>query len=111
MEVARRRDEEVVLERLSEEVLEGLRRAGILRSSDRLLVKEVQVLDPAYVIHDHHRRDVLPGILRSLRESGILSVGRFGAWEYGSMESALRQGREAAFEMEAAEGRAAGGKP
>jgi len=110
VEVARRRDEHVVLEKLSDEVMAGLRRAGILRSSDRLLVQDVQVLDPAYVIHDHYRRDVLPGILQSLQDSGILSVGRFGAWEYGSMESALRQGQEAAFEMEAAEGRVAGGK-
>ena len=42
----------------------------------------------------------LPGILQQLARYGILSTGRFGAWEYGSMGSAIRQGREAALSLE-----------
>jgi len=97
VEVARRRDEPWEEEPLRESVLEGLRRAGILRPSDRIVAEETLVLDPAYVIYDPFRRDALPGILRVLEQHGIFPVGRFGAWEYGSMESALRQGREAAL--------------
>ena len=110
VEVARRRDEPVDQEALQEEVLEGLRRAGILRRSDRVLVRETVVLEPAYVIHDHFRREALPGILKRLEEQEIFSIGRFGAWEYGTMESALRQGRETALRLSPAGRRVAGGE-
>jgi hypothetical protein len=39
---------------------------------------------------------VLPVILRALERYDVVSTGRYGAWGYGSMETALRQGREAA---------------
>ena len=101
VEVARRRDEVVDRPTLRDEVLEALQHAGILRAADRILVEEMRILDPAYVLYDHYRIQVLPRILRSLERYGIVSTGRFGAWEYGSMESALRQGREAALRRRA----------
>jgi hypothetical protein len=96
VEVARSRAEAADPQKIEEEVLDGLRRARILRRTDRVVAREVLVLDPAYVIYDHFRRDSLPGILEVLERHEIFSTGRFGAWEYGSMESAMRQGREAA---------------
>jgi protoporphyrinogen oxidase len=109
VEVARRRDEPLDAARLEEECLEGLRRAGILRSGDRIVAREILTLDPAYVIYDHFRRDALPAIHRILEAYGVISTGRFGAWEYGSMESALKQGREAALQVRDPGRRAAGG--
>ena len=50
----------------------------------------------AYVLYDRHRAKVLPGILRELESRGVHSIGRYGAWEYGTMEDALWQGRETA---------------
>jgi protoporphyrinogen oxidase len=110
VEVARRRDEPLDEERIMEEVREGLERAGILRASDKILAREVLILDPAYVIYDHFRRQALPGILQELKRHEILSTGRFGAWEYGSMESAMKQGREAALMLATPGRRAAGGR-
>ena len=96
VEVARRRDERLDVATLRGEVLEGLQRARILKPSDRLVAEEVRILDPAYVIHDRERRQALPDVLAALARHDIISTGRYGAWEYGSMESALRQGRDAA---------------
>ena len=110
VEVARRRDEPLQEEALVEEVLEALGRAGILRSEDRIVTREVLVLDPAYVIYDHFRQQALPSILGILERYGVISTGRFGAWEYGSMESALRQGREAAGRLLEGERASAGGR-
>jgi len=110
VEVARRRDEGFDPADLGEEILDGLRRARILRRRDRVVARELQVLDPAYVVYDHFRRQALPAVQRSLTRWGIYSTGRFGAWEYGSMESALRQGREIANRLEDLSPRAAGGK-
>ena len=50
----------------------------------------------AYVIHDRHRRALLPEASAYLQRNGILSVGRYGAWEYSAMEDALWEGRQAA---------------
>ena len=110
VEVARRRDEAFDEAQLVEEAMEGLRRASILRPSDRILAREVLVLDPAYVLYDHFREKALPSIHRILERYGVISTGRFGAWEYGSMESALRQGKEAAARLTQETRRVAGGK-
>ena len=110
VEVARRRDEAVDEAALVTQTLEGLKRASILRPSDRIVTREVVVLDPAYVVYDHFRQRALPSILRILERYGVISTGRFGAWEYGSMESALTQGRDAAARLMEEEKRVAGGR-
>jgi len=110
VEMARRRDEPLDAQALEQEAMEGLRRAGILRREDKILARELLVLDPAYVIYDHFRRQALPSILRILERYGVISTGRFGAWEYGSMESAMKQGREAAERLGEDELRSAGGR-
>jgi protoporphyrinogen oxidase len=110
VEVARRRDEPLEKEALVEEVLEALKRVEILRKGDRIVAREVLVLDPAYVVYDHFRQQALPSILRILERYGVISTGRFGAWEYGSMESALRQGRDAAERLLGGEKARAGGR-
>jgi protoporphyrinogen oxidase len=90
------RDEPYDENRVVEETIDDLRRAGILRRADRIVYRRVGVLDPAYVIYDRHRSRVLPGVLRALEDLGIRSTGRFGAWEYNSMEGAMKAGIEAA---------------
>jgi protoporphyrinogen oxidase len=80
---------------------DDLRRAGILRARDRVVFARVGVLDPAYVLYDRHRARHVPRVLETLREHGIDSTGRFGAWEYSSMEGAMRAGAEAAERLRA----------
>lgn len=75
---------------------DDLRRAGLLRPADRVVFRRVGVLDPAYVLYDRHRARTLPGILAALEAQGIRSTGRFGAWEYNSMEGAMQAGIAAA---------------
>lgn len=76
--------------------LAGLRKAGILRPDDRIVSRKMLVIDPAYVIHDRYRRVALPAIFEALEKEHIYSMGRFGGWEYSSMEDALRHGMEMA---------------
>lgn len=92
VEVAASRDDTIDLVQLREEVREGLLRARVIRPSDRIVAEDIRVLDPAYVLHDHYRRQVLAGILEILAQHGVDSTGRYGGWGYGSMESALQQG-------------------
>jgi protoporphyrinogen oxidase len=53
-------------------------------------------IDCAYVIFDEARRQALPKILGYLERQGIYSIGRYGAWGYGSMSDALIEGRHSA---------------
>lgn len=80
----------------------GLRRAGILREDDRIVARKMFVINPAYVIYDRDRRVALPAIFEVLEQHGIFSLGRFGGWEYSSMEDAMRQGMEIAERLQGA---------
>jgi protoporphyrinogen oxidase len=55
-------------------------------------------IDWAYVIFDHAYYAALELIRPFLAEARIFSTGRYGGWQYGSMEDALLQGRAAARE-------------
>ncbi|MBD3243995.1 MAG: NAD(P)-binding protein [Chitinivibrionales bacterium] len=71
-------------------------RMGIIDSADRVVAEKTIDIPYAYVHFDAHRSDALGEIGAYLRSQGIASVGRFGAWEYSSMEDAYMQGVEAA---------------
>jgi protoporphyrinogen oxidase len=88
-------DEAEVVDR----AIADLRRAGILWRGDRVVYRRVGVLDPAYVIYDRFRAAHLPRVLQALRGLGIHSAGRFGAWEYNSMEGAIRAGIDLAARL------------
>lgn len=90
------RDEPFDPEEVTERAVEDLRRAGILWKGDRLIYRRVSVLDPAYVIYDRFRARSLPAAHRALNDAGIISAGRFGAWEYSSMEGAIQSGMDLA---------------
>ena len=84
-----------------EACLAGLRRAGILRPDDRIVARKMFVINPAYVIYDRDRRVALPAIFDVLEKERIFSLGRFGGWEYSSMEDALRHGKQVAERLTA----------
>lgn len=86
-------------ERVIQLVRDGLQTAGILRADDRLTLQEVVQIPYAYVVFDHLRQRLLPSILGTLRRLGIVSLGRYGAWEHSSMEDAVWQGKCAAESM------------
>jgi protoporphyrinogen oxidase len=74
----------------------GLERAGLLGRGEEPAVVDLVHVPYAYVLYDRHRSRVLPGLLGELEARGVHSIGRYGSWEYGTMEDALRQGMETA---------------
>ncbi len=74
----------------------GLERAGLLGRGEEPAVVDFVHVPYAYVLYDRDRAKLLPGILRELESRGVHSIGRYGAWEYGTMEDALWQGAETA---------------
>jgi protoporphyrinogen oxidase len=83
-------------ERALEGVLPGLKELGLLKSERDLEFWRLRTIDYAYVIYDHNYRAALDVIEPFLAKQHIISSGRYGAWNYSSMEDALLMGQRAA---------------
>lgn len=99
VEMAARPGEPWDEEQLFEQARDGLVRAGLLGKTDRIVTRATFYIDPAYVIYDEHRREVLPKLIEELGSWGIHSVGRYGGWYYNSMEDSLSDGRALALQI------------
>jgi len=69
--------------------------AGLLEE-EALRVRRVAVLDPAYVVFDHHRRQAVALLRDFLRQRGVTLAGRWAEWKYSAMEDAVLDGMRAA---------------
>jgi protoporphyrinogen oxidase len=87
---------EPVLERLVPEVAAGLCELSFISRAEDIAFVRLRKLDHAYVIYDHAHAEALATIQAFLDSERLVSTGRYGGWNYSSMEDALVFGREAA---------------
>lgn len=81
---------------LGRHALQKLTELGWIQN-ERQVVSRVDLdLPNAYVLYDGDRDAAVSGLLAYFEKNGVHSVGRYGRWEYGSMESAMEQGITAA---------------
>jgi protoporphyrinogen oxidase len=59
-------------------------------------VRRVTVIDPAYVVFDHPRREAVALLRAFLRDRGVTLAGRWAEWKYSAMEDAILDGMRAA---------------
>jgi protoporphyrinogen oxidase len=64
---------------------------GMLDPS-RVRVRVMTVMDPAYVVFDHHRRRAVSELRGYLTERGVRIAGRWAEWKYSAMEDAILDG-------------------
>ncbi len=76
--------------------IEALKKCGILKKRDRILVKDYNTIEYAYVIFDKFHKKMLLEIIKFLQKKHIISAGRYGGWTYSSMEDSIIQGRQIA---------------
>lgn len=80
-----------------EACLQRLEKLGLVTGiKANLLFAQRQIVDPAYVIHDHYRAQYLPDILGYLFALGLIPAGRFGLWGYHWMHESISSGKKAA---------------
>jgi len=65
-------------------------------SEDDVVVSSVEDMDYAYVTYDKARRKNVELVQEYLKHVGVISTGRYGAWEYSTMETAILQGKQSA---------------
>lgn len=75
-------------------VIKNLQKMKIIKKQSDVLFVKPKFIKYAYVIYDHNYARVVPFLHKFLNEYGIFSIGRYGAWNYSSMEDALIMGRE-----------------
>src|SRR3954451_1414073 len=66
------------VESLIEPTLDGLRRMGVLREEDRIVVAEARLARYANIIYDTDRAPALAVIEPYLADLGIVTCGRYG---------------------------------
>jgi protoporphyrinogen oxidase len=76
----------------------GLREMKLVDSDHAVRFARLRTIEHAYVVFDSEYEPALAVIRPFLRASGIVSAGRYGGWNYSSMEDALLFGRDAARE-------------
>jgi protoporphyrinogen oxidase len=79
-----------------EPVIADLRRCGILRDSDKILLKHAMHLRYANVIFDLDRTAALATVHGFLKDVGIEPAGRYGEWGYLWTDEAFMSGERAA---------------
>ncbi|EYF04015.1 amine oxidase, putative [Chondromyces apiculatus DSM 436] len=86
------------MEKLLPEVSSGLTEMGLIDGPSVVRFARLRRIDHAYVVFDHAYYASLEVVRPFLAGQQILSAGRYGGWNYSSMEDALRFGRDAAEE-------------
>ncbi len=74
----------------------GLVGAGLVARAQDVLFAEAHDIPGAYVIYDADHGPAKEAILAWAARAGIETCGRYGRWEYSSMEDAMIGGRAAA---------------
>ena len=83
------------VESLAADAQRALVEAGLLDEKS-IRVRRITVLDPAYVVFDHSRKNAVALLRGFLREHGVTLAGRWAEWKYSAMEDAILDGMRAA---------------
>ncbi len=96
VEVARPSHVKVDTRRLEAQVLDGLKRCGLLRAGDKLLSRTWMPVKCGYVVYDFDRTPSVDAIFAFLKKKRVESIGRYGGWKYSFMEETILDGKRCA---------------
>jgi len=81
--------------------VEDLLASEMIRGEGEVLFASAKEIPHAYVIYDHAYGPSKEVLLGFLAQAGVDVAGRYGQWEYSSMEDALLEGRAVAQRLNA----------
>jgi len=84
-----------------QEAVDGLLACSMLKRREDVIFAEARTIQNSYVLYDKDYGEARKTIVDFLQAQGIEPVGRYGNWEYSSMEDAIRGGRDAALRIRA----------
>ena len=101
IEITHQPNQKVNVEEAFDRSILDLEKCGILRRNDRILTRHVLDIKYAYVIFDEHRQHHVQNLMDYLDSCDIVTAGRYGRWDYYSMEDSILSGRSAAERVRA----------
>jgi protoporphyrinogen oxidase len=81
-----------------EETIEKFVEIGLFKKED-LIVKDIRTEKYANVIFDHYIYENRKIVLDYLEDIGIISIGRFGEWDYFWSDQSMISGRDGAIKL------------
>ncbi len=96
IEITHAPGEKMDVDACTERSIQDLEKCGIMRKGDRILTRQILDIRFAYVVFDEHRHAHLQNLLEYLESRDIYTAGRYGRWEYFSMEDSILSGKAAA---------------
>ncbi len=76
--------------------VKSLKEAGIIPSGAQIDTRVILPIKYSYVLYDRRRDKAVGKIVSFLEENSVYTGGRYGGWEYSTMEEALMAGEEMA---------------
>jgi len=96
IEITHPANESPNVEEACERSILDLQKCGLLHPGDRILTRHVLDIKYAYVVFDDHRQAHVQNLIDYLESRDIYTAGRYGRWEYFSMEDSILSGKKAA---------------
>ena len=96
IEITHQPKERLHVDEMFERAIVDLEKCGILKKGDRILTRHVLDIHFAYVVFDEHRQAHLQNLIDYLESRSIFTAGRYGRWDYYSMEDSILSGKAAA---------------
>jgi protoporphyrinogen oxidase len=90
------RDQNLNFGDMSRRVEEKILKMDIFSLQEIISIHQIKI-PFAYCIYDKQRTERVKFLLKQLEKSGVLSTGRYGRWEYSSMEDAILHGKNLAL--------------
>ncbi len=82
------------------QVLSGLHETGVINKKNRVLVQDINDIKYGYPIYDRHYSQATGEIKQFLSANNVITCGRYGSWQYMSMEDSIVDGKRAAANIQ-----------
>jgi protoporphyrinogen oxidase len=96
IEITHASGEKMNVEACVQRSIQDLEKCSIMRKGDRILTRQILDIEFAYVLFDEHRHSHLQNLIDYLESRDIYTAGRYGRWEYFSMEDSILSGKSIA---------------
>lgn len=99
-EVAYSKNRPIDKKKIIPRVINDLKACGILGKKNRVSVLDINDIKYGYPIYDKYYSQATQAIKKFLSANNIIACGRYGSWQYMSMEDAILDGKQAADTLE-----------
>jgi protoporphyrinogen oxidase len=95
-EVAYSKNRPINKKKIIPRIIKDLKACGILSQKNKVSLLDINDIKYGYPIYDKYYVQATQAIKNFLSKNNIIACGRYGSWQYMSMEDAILDGRQAA---------------